>query len=187
MPTVEHGAEGWWKFNFLVMKKVVLYFTALIFVFLVSCEKESQNFSSETEQVNSVPEFSVSGGTTIIFGTRSKPCGSNNGCYCEGNKGLCLLINPKPLEPTGSINLNEGQGIGTWKVNSQFDALEIEITDDFESNNDDTFVVLSNFELPSDVTEALGVTSIILQEGEYEVDYSSLENGKIIVNAIISE
>lgn len=60
----------------------------------------SQDNSKFTEEPKSLP------GPLIVFGTKSSPCGGE-GCYCEGEKGICLIIK-LGISNGSQLETNEG-------------------------------------------------------------------------------
>lgn len=165
------------------MKKVVFAILSLGMI-LWACEKEDLERKVDAKTKNNV-SYQINGWPTIIFGTKSKPCRNDNGCYCDGNKGICLLINPEPLSNTPN-NLVEGQGYGNWIIDPTNSKFTIQILDNFELDQNSNFSVENDYELPSDVCAYLGYTSIILSQGEYQVDYSNFQHGEVIVDIIIN-
>src|SRR5690606_28158274 len=88
-----------------------LLFLVLLTFGLFACEKDS--VINEDQKNDSQTELSFAAGwPTLIFGTRSKPCGSSSECYCEGDRGICLIIEPRVASPTQVANhvfeVNEG-------------------------------------------------------------------------------
>ncbi|MFB6258474.1 MAG: hypothetical protein ABEH38_07255 [Flavobacteriales bacterium] len=158
----------------------ILIFTIAFFLF--SCEEESKEAFDQSKEAEKTSHHQKSdaNGTektdgdppTIVFGTKSKPCGKNDGCYCDGDKGLCLLINP---EIAGSNpDLEEGEGYGDIFI--QDDQVVLGIRDDHDpSNKGERFRVRRDFELSKTISEKLGHQEVIIQKGIYPVDYSHEE------------
>ncbi len=147
---------------------------------IISCQTEdiieTADFSKE-EQIEM--RFTW---PTIIFGTRSHPCGKDNNCYCEGDRGICLLINPdKTTENPGDVTLGTNTGIGTFELISS-SLLKIKILRDNSftptlTNPETKFYVYDDIELSHIFDD-----NITIKQGVYDINYSSNPYGDIIVN-----
>src|SRR5699024_6461131 len=117
---------------------------------------------------------------TVIFGTKSRPCGKEKNCYCEGDRGICLLINPHKVKDysTGS-NLSTNTGIGKFEIISSY-LIKITMLEDnssFLSSVDNKFYVFEDVKLNN-----IFDYEVTLKKGVYDIDYSQNSLGTIMVN-----
>jgi len=146
----------------------------------ISCEKESSKPSAQTSDTQMVHKgFQW---PTIIFGTHSKPCGSGAGCYCDGDKGICLLINPKSVNIEGNIAdipLGTNEGIAEVMI---LDARTLKIKmlrdDSWSDTTQRTFHVYDNVNL----TNIFGSGTIIIKKGDYPISYLENSLGDIVLD-----
>jgi hypothetical protein len=122
----------------------------------------------------------------IVFGTKSHPCGDDaddEECYCTGDKGICLIIEPSVVQSEPD-SLETGHGYGKWNVQDNGQKMDIKILDNYELDQGSSFYVEENIQLSSDVARALGYNSVTIESGQYNVDYTDLIHGEVVVDVI---
>lgn len=97
----------------------------------------------------------------FIFGTRSRPSADGKGC--EGDKGLCVILNlkDKVMPDMGLAEVQEVNG-----------RLLLNILQDPSPAGPDenVFYVYEDKVLPAEIAGALGYDSVIIEKGEYPLD-----------------
>lgn len=162
--------------NFSIMRYLLLVGFLFACVGMSSCE-DQLHLSEESGTM-----IKKAAWPKIIFGTRSHPCGGD-GCYCEGDKGICLIIDPQPISAAPG-SLQTGEGYGDWTVLPGAKQMSIIVRDDYELNQNTTFKVDADLALNADVSDHLGYRSVTILSGNYSVDYSKHQHGEILVNVI---
>lgn len=111
----------------------------------------------------------------IIFGTRSHPNGSGDGC--EGEKGICLIITRG-----GALS---SERLGSGEISEENGRLFLNITEDPSPAMDDekTFLVAEDKVLPEDVAQELGYNRVTIRKGTYRLDKSKNPLGSVYLNA----
>jgi hypothetical protein len=150
---------------------------ALIFSFS-ACSEDANNLSNSKTYEKAGFDW-----PTIIFGTRSHPCGKDEGCYCTGSKGICLLINPEKTDEEPS-SMPAGHGLGQWEVLPGGSTMAISILNDYEQLTSSDFTVISNITLSTETAGNLGYNTVVIKQGVYTVDYSEFSHGRVIVDII---
>ncbi|KAF5042885.1 hypothetical protein DSECCO2_508000 [anaerobic digester metagenome] len=151
----------------------------LISVF-ISCEKES---SKQSDQISD-SQMVLKGfqWPTIIFGTHSKPCGSGAGCYCDGDKGICLLINPKSVNIEGNLNdvpLGTNEGIAEVMIlDSKTIKIKMLRDDSWSDTTQHIFHVYDDVNL----TNIFGSGTITIKKGDYPISYVENSLGDIVLD-----
>lgn len=111
----------------------------------------------------------------IIFGTRSHPNGSGDGC--EGEKGICLIITRGGA--SGSDRL------GTGEISEEYGRLFLNITEDPSPamDHENSFLVAEDKELPKELVKELGYSRVTIRKGTYRLDKSKNPLGSVYLNA----
>lgn len=158
------------------MKNIIVFLFVLFGI--TACEKG--DFSRQESADKSRTEVSFRDWPTIIFGTRSKPCGSNDDCYCTGERGICLIINPKKIAaagiPTYDFDENEGAATISFLTPSK---MFLEIIED------NSIITLSDsiFKVYDDVLlDSIFDQPITILAGEYRMNYSTNPLGNVILD-----
>lgn len=111
----------------------------------------------------------------IIFGTRSHPNGSGDGC--EGEKGICLIIT------RGGASSSDRLGSG--EISEEYGRLFLNITEDPSPamDHENTFIIAQDKSLPKEVAEEMGYSRVTIRKGTYRLDKSKNPLGSVYLNA----
>ena len=116
----------------------------------------------------------------FVFGTYSRPDVTGEGC--DGDRGTCIIIHGRMVDDDFNVkDLGDGMGLaeievvdGQLKFNILFDTSK----DPFQRN----FNVIKDIRLDKEVCEYLGYQTVIIEAGEYGVDFSRFEYGSVLLN-----
>lgn len=164
------------------MKSLFSFLTLLAFcTFLTSCaDTEAKLLPVSTVKSDGQIEERWTW-PRIIFGTRSHPCGKDSGCYCEGDRGVCLIIEPNNFAgDPGTAVLAANQGIAELELLGGTNVLIRFLADNSTvTSSQTTFTIGANVT----ITGAFG-TPITLVAGVYTIDYSTNALGNVIVQKL---
>ncbi len=111
----------------------------------------------------------------VIFGTRVHPTSDGKGC--EGEKGICFIIiwrDQSRLTSEGTAEIQEVDGKILLNILQDPDPAL-----DFEN----TFYVYEDKEIPADIAQEMGYSSITIKRGEYRLDKNKNRLGSVLLNA----
>ncbi len=118
----------------------------------------------------------TNGKIRLIFGTRSHPNASGDGC--DPDKGICLIFgsSTKIVDPT----------LGIAEIQFERGQLKFNIISDPSpaEGNENIFFVYEDKILPQESSEQLGFSKVIVRKGEYRLDKSRNRLGTVMLNAI---
>ena len=111
----------------------------------------------------------------IIFGTRSHPNSSGDGC--EGEKGICLIIT------RGGASASDRLGSG--EISEEYGRLFLNITEDPSPamEHENSFLVAEDKTLPKELARELGYERVTIRKGTYRLDKSKNPLGSVYLNA----
>ncbi|MBL7922937.1 MAG: hypothetical protein JNL88_01930 [Bacteroidia bacterium] len=126
--------------------------------------------------ITTLSSFAQSGNRIrFIFGTRCHPVGDGKGC--EGEKGICIILNFKDK----IYFSNSGQGeMEVINGRIQFSILSDHSPAAADEND---FYVYEDKVVPVELAEELGYNSIVIKRGVYKLDKSRNPLGVAQLNA----
>lgn len=164
------------------MRVLSSFIVLFIVVGMTSCSKDQP----DQDQSAIVKKLEVGGWPKIVFGTKSKPCGTGgendeDPCYCSGEKGICLVIEPQVVS-SAPESFEPNEGYGQWNVRSSATEMDIVIHDAYDLDTSSVFEVYEDINLPTSVASELGYSSVVIEAGEYDMDYLTYQHGSVVVN-----
>lgn len=165
------------------MKRIYFYclfslILALGGIVMMGCEKTIGSDFNKISAGNELLETRA--GIKIVFGTRSHPCGKDAGCYCEGDRGVCLIIEWKLAVDSSFLSTIPNEGIADVELlpgnKIKFNMLK---DNSVVTPSQNLFYVNSNYSL-----NGLFGSNKTIKAGTYSIDYSTNSLGVIVMDLL---
>lgn len=119
----------------------------------------------------------------FVFGTYSRPDAEGEGC--EGVRGLCIIIHGRIVNDDFDIK-DLGDDMALAEIEIVEGELKMNILFDNSKNCfERSFRVIKNVTLDETVCEALGYRHVVIEPGEYVVDFSRYQFGAVVLPVTI--
>jgi len=102
--------------------------------------------------------------------------------HCTEDGGWCFnagVWGDKVMQPSGSDSHIQDGKQALLQVDDYGRTMTLSFIDDANPYRLNTFDVQTDFEIPKEISRAMGYQTIVIQKGQYEVDFGKNPNGLI--------